>query len=93
MLSEKKFGSVAKILQKKAREDSSFKQRLEEAVRHVVEYKIKAGLLKFEEIESESGELEFRVCMNEAYPLFDESSFKIAYEKGMELIHEAEKTR
>ncbi len=49
MLSEKRFGSVAEILLKKAAESPEFREELNRAVKNVLKYKIKAGILVIEE--------------------------------------------
>ncbi|WP_149553775.1 glycoside hydrolase family 3 N-terminal domain-containing protein [Treponema pectinovorum] len=51
MLSEKRYGEVAKLLLQKAASSSDFALKIDRAVERVIEYKIKAGLLEFEEVE------------------------------------------
>ncbi|WP_027728567.1 glycoside hydrolase family 3 N-terminal domain-containing protein [Treponema sp. C6A8] len=49
MTSEKRFAKQARLLYKKASEDSAFASRIDEAVKRILEYKIKAGLFKLEQ--------------------------------------------
>ena len=51
MLSEKRFGHVAKILLEKAETDENFANEIDRAVKNVIRYKIKAGILLMEEVE------------------------------------------
>ena len=51
MLSEKRFGHVAKILLEKAETDENFAKEIDRAVKNVIRYKIKAGILLMEEVE------------------------------------------
>ena len=54
MLSEKRFGSVAKILLKKASESQEFNQKIQKSVQKIIEYKIKGGLLELRQIDFDS---------------------------------------
>ncbi len=88
MLSEKKFGSVAGILLKKSCEDEVFAKKIDIAVRRVIDYKIKAGLLVFEEMQNDEDEdAAHSPCFRIAYPKIDGeidlSRFNAAYERGM----------
>lgn len=51
MLSEKRFGKVAKLLLDTALYSPDFGLKIDQAVSRVIEYKIRAGLLEFEEVE------------------------------------------
>ncbi|MCR5723966.1 MAG: glycoside hydrolase family 3 protein [Treponema sp.] len=53
MLSEKQFGSVAGVLLKKASEDEAFAAKIDAAVRRVIKYKIKSGLLSLVQVTPE----------------------------------------
>ncbi len=53
MLSEKKFGDVAKIIFEKSKQSPDFNQKIHESLRRVIEFKIKAGLLDLIEITSD----------------------------------------
>ena len=53
MLSEKKFGSVARVILDKAKEDEAFDRRVREACKKVLEFKIKKGILNL--VENEDG--------------------------------------
>ena len=95
MLSEKRFGHVAEILQKKAKEDDSFAKELDRAVKNVIRYKIKAGILLIEEneqipaensnvLENEMTIPSFSVKINPKYEEFDLKKFDEDYKQGME---------
>lgn len=47
MISEKRIGQSVQVLLQKAKNDSSFENRLNESVKRIFEYKIKCGFLKF----------------------------------------------
>ena len=94
MLSEKRFGHVAEILQKKAKEDDSFAKELDRAVKNVIRYKIKAGILLIEEneqipaensnvLENEMTIPSFSVKINPKYEEFDLKKFDEDYKQGM----------
>jgi beta-glucosidase-like glycosyl hydrolase len=51
MLSEKKFWNVAELLLKKAAQDKNFEAELMRAVKNVLRFKIKSGILQLTEIE------------------------------------------
>ena len=48
MISEKRIAKSAKIIYEKALEDQSFKNRIDESVQRILEYKIKTGLFDYE---------------------------------------------
>jgi beta-N-acetylhexosaminidase len=48
MISEKRFGDIAKVLLEHCEADPNFATKLDRACRHVIEYKIKNGLLRYE---------------------------------------------
>lgn len=48
MISEKRIAKSAKIIYEKAWEDQSFKNRIDESVQRILEYKIKTGLFDYE---------------------------------------------
>ncbi|MBQ0050679.1 MAG: glycoside hydrolase family 3 protein [Treponema sp.] len=54
MLSEKRFSSVAKIFLKKMKQDESFANKINQAVKRVIQYKIKANILNLKELPPES---------------------------------------
>ncbi len=54
MLSEKRFGSTAKILLDKAHSSPEFAQKIEESVCRVIKYKIKCGILELKQIDFDS---------------------------------------
>lgn len=95
MLSEKKFWNVAQNLLKKASEDSAFSEELDRAVKNVIRYKIKAGILEMmekeavqnpDEKEKKAGENdipEFTVRVNQNYAEFDLQQFDEDYRVGM----------
>ncbi len=77
MLSEKKFGSVAKILYDKMNADSSFKEKILAAARRVIQFKIDKGILTIEE---SAGKYQ---VMAAPFPAeFDEDYFSAAYNEG-----------
>lgn len=45
MTSEKRFGAVAKVLVKKAKEDATFSKMISQSVEKIIEFKINAGIL------------------------------------------------
>ena len=49
MTSEKRFAKQAAVLYKKALEDSEFSKRIDQSVRRILLYKLKAGLLNLED--------------------------------------------
>ena len=53
-IQEKRFGSVAKILLKKASESQEFNQKIQKSVQKIIEYKIKGGLLELRQIDFDS---------------------------------------
>ena len=48
MISEKRFGKAARVIYKKAQEDSDFAQKIDQALLRILEYKEKAGLFVLE---------------------------------------------
>ncbi len=48
MISEKRFGDVAKILLEHCENDPNFATKLDRACRHVIEYKIKNGMFRYQ---------------------------------------------
>jgi beta-N-acetylhexosaminidase len=48
MTSEKRFAKQAKLLYKKASEDKVFASRIDQSVKRILEYKIRAGLFNLE---------------------------------------------
>jgi beta-glucosidase-like glycosyl hydrolase len=48
MISEKRIAKSAKIIYQKALEDQAFKNRIDESVQRILEYKIKTGLFDYE---------------------------------------------
>ena len=80
MLSEKKFGDVAKILLDESLKNPSLKACIDDSVRRVVEYKIKSGILSLEESDDGS----FKV-LPVARGEFDKESFDSCKKEGMKL--------
>lgn len=97
MLSEKQFGEVAGVLltaykQSLADADKknagAFAQKVETAVRHVIAYKIRAGLLQYVPVLNKNGEADkkhpaYIVAPNLAAPAFDQAAYTAAYDEGM----------
>ena len=50
MISEKRFAKAGKVLYQRAKEDSAFEAKIDEAVKRILKYKIKAGLLDEQKI-------------------------------------------
>lgn len=50
MLSEKRFGSVAEILYNKMKHDEVFAQKINQAAKRVIQYKIKSNILTLKEV-------------------------------------------
>ena len=48
MISEKRFGKAARVIYKKAQEDSDFAKKIDQALLRILEYKEKAGLFVLE---------------------------------------------
>lgn len=90
MLSEKKFGSVAKILLETATEKPEFAKKIDAAVEQVIRYKIKAGILDIKEAESaENDEIpQFTVEIHTDYPDFDLYTFHQDYKAGTDIFYE-----
>ncbi len=88
MLSEKRFGHVAGILLSKSKEDESLAGEIDRAVKNVIRYKIRAGILEFKENPpDENGKISFSVCLKENYPAFDEKRFNEDLKDGMEVYN------
>ena len=91
MLSEKRFGSVAKIILSKSNEDENFANEVNRAVENVIRYKIKAGILEMTETASESDDKNrseaeipvFSVRMKAEYEDFNLKKFDDDYRAGM----------
>lgn len=81
MISEKRFGSSAALLYKKALEDKAFASKIDEAVKSVIKFKINAGILVLEEKseEEEYSVPEYTVRVNKSYPEFNLSAFDKEY--------------
>lgn len=84
MLSEKKFGSVAKLLLEKSKTDENFAKLIDSAVARVIRYKIKSGLLSLEKNES-AETLKYSVSVNNNYKSFSQEEFEKSYINGMEI--------
>lgn len=78
MLSEKKFGSVLRLFLDKSQQESEFKSLLDAAVERVINVKIKAGLLSFQE---EEGGLSL-VCNESVTNHWNEAEFQNLYQQG-----------
>ncbi|WP_294427673.1 glycoside hydrolase family 3 N-terminal domain-containing protein [uncultured Treponema sp.] len=91
MLSEKRFGSVAKILIENSEKNPALKEKISQAVENVIRYKIEAGILEMSEVADSaenlsSAELEspvFSVRVNPDYAEFDLKKFDSDYNAGM----------
>lgn len=88
MLSEKRFGNVAKILLEKSKEDQALSDRITNAAQNVTRYKIRAGILELIENPPEVSEGEdaipsFTVRVKQDYPEFDLNRFNEDYKDGM----------
>ncbi|MCR5400690.1 MAG: hypothetical protein K6E78_03750 [Treponema sp.] len=57
MISEKRFASSARVILEEMKNDSDFYKEVKRAVKHVFQYKIKAGLLTFERLTGSRDEL------------------------------------
>ncbi len=84
MLSEKKFGRVAKFLLEKASSDEQFGKIIDKAAENVIKYKIKAGLLILDKEKNDSENLQIFVREGEK-SVFTKDEFTSAYKKGTEL--------
>ena len=89
MIYEKRFGKAAKVLIEKASEDETFSQKIDESVKKILSYKIKAGYLEYQKKETETDyEYELVPVLN-----FDSlenrlESFNQAKKKNVELYME-----
>lgn len=93
MLSEKRFGHVAEILLEKSKEDENFARELDRAVKNVIRYKIKAGILVMEEndgaVEADQMTVpSFSVKINPDYKEFDLKKFDEDYKAGMDAYNQ-----
>ena len=81
MLSEKKFGSVLKLILDRSREDESFKSLLDASVERILLAKVQAGLMSFQEDESGVS----LVCNESVANHWNEAEFQNFYQQGQEL--------
>ena len=81
MLSEKKFGSVLKLILDKSREDESFKSLLDASVERILLAKVQAGLMCFQEDESGLS----LVCNESVANHWNEAEFQNLHRRGQEL--------
>ncbi|MBO7163240.1 MAG: glycoside hydrolase family 3 protein [Spirochaetaceae bacterium] len=79
MLSEKKFGSVLKLILDRSREDESFKSLLDASVERILLAKVQAGLMSFQE----EGE-QLKLVVNSSPKVWSQESFQTAYQQGVE---------
>ena len=79
MLSEKKFGSVLKLILDRSREDESFKSLLDASVERILLAKVQAGLMSFQE---EDGQL--KLTVNPSSTTWNQEAFQTAYQQGLE---------
>lgn len=80
MISEKRFGGAASLLYNKSLEDEEFAQKIDSAVKNVLKFKIKCGILVLEEIPPENQDdsnsvPSYKVQINKNYPEFNLDSF------------------
>ncbi len=80
MISEKRFGGAASLLYKKSLEDENFARKIDSAVKNVIRFKIKCGILLLEEIPSENQDdsnsvPSYKVQINQNYPEFNLDDF------------------
>ena len=81
MLSEKKFGSVLKLILDRSREDENFKSLLDASVERILLAKVQAGLMSFQEEESGVS----LVCNESVANHWNEVEFQNLYQQGQEL--------
>ena len=81
MLSEKKFGSVLKLILDRSREDENFKSLLDASVERILLAKVQAGLMSFQEDESGVS----LVCNESVANHWNEVEFQNFYQQGQEL--------
>ena len=81
MLSEKKFGSVLKLILDKSCEDESFKSLLDASVERILLAKVQAGLMSFQEDESGLS----LVCNESVANHWNEAEFQNLHRRGQEL--------
>ncbi len=79
MLSEKKFGSVLKLILDRSRKDESFKSLLDASVERILLAKVQAGLMSFQE----EGE-QLKLVVNSSPKVWSQESFQTAYQQGVE---------
>lgn len=80
MISEKRFGGAASLLYKKSLEDENFARKIDSAVKNVIRFKIKCGILLLEEIPPENQDdsnsvPSYKVQINQNYPEFNLDDF------------------
>lgn len=83
MLSEKKFGSVLKLLLNKSQEDPEFKSLLDASVERILLAKVRAGLMDFQE--GENGLTLVSACDENGFASWNEKEFQASYAQGQEL--------
>ena len=81
MLSEKKFGSVLKLILDRSRKDESFKSLLDASVERILLAKVQAGLMSFQEDESGLS----LVCNESVANHWNEAEFQNLHRRGQEL--------
>ena len=81
MLSEKKFGSVLKLILDRSREDESFKSLLDASVERILLAKVQACLMSFQEDESGLS----LVCNESVANHWNEAEFQNLHRRGQEL--------
>ena len=82
MISEKRIGSSVEVLCKKAKADVLFAKRIDNAVRRIIEYKIKCGFLEVQL----GADGKYTLVIN--YPEISGQGFDQAREKNIELYTE-----
>ena len=82
MISEKRIGSSVEVLCKKAKADNLFAKRIDNAVRRIIEYKMKCGFLEVQ-LGSDG---KYTLVIN--YPEISGQGFDQAREKNIELYTE-----
>ena len=87
MLSGKKFSSVLEFLAAKVEEDQNFSDKLDRAVKNVINFKIGLGILEMTEVAGED-KVRFQVRVKADYPYFDLNKFDEDYRDGMKMLEE-----
>ncbi len=82
MISEKRINDSVKVLCKKAEQDGQFEEKIDRAVRHIFDYKIKCGFLSL--ALDDNGK--YFVCPE--YPELSDDGFEQAKEKNIKLYLE-----